>query len=146
MVWKTPITTSRKNYWSPNAVQEECIQPRRPDWSRGTAVARVLCRPGPPTRDSRACCPPPAAPEARDSGDAEDRKFCTAIKTLAGGGADQRDRRSQLARQRQHVDVAALLAQLVGHVQQHQRRQAQRNHACGQHQVACAGWWSSEPE
>jgi hypothetical protein len=31
--------------------------------------------------------------------------------------------------------MAALLAQLVGHVQQHQRRNTQRDHACRQHQV-----------
>ena len=55
--------------------------------------------------------------------------------SLAGGRAGERNRRPQLPRQRQHIDVAALLAQFVGHVEQHQRRKAERNHARRQHQV-----------
>ena len=56
--------------------------------------------------------------------------------SFARSGADQCNRRTELTRQRQHIHVAALLAQLVSHVQQHQSRRAQRDHARRQHEVA----------
>ena len=64
------------------------------------------------------------------------QKILDRYNSFARGGADQRDRRAQLARQRKHIDVAALLAQLVGHVQQHEGWQPQRDDARRQHQVA----------
>ena len=63
------------------------------------------------------------------------KKIRYRLQTQAGRRTHQRNRSAQLARQRQNIDRAVLLVQFVRHIQQHQRRQAERNHARGEHEV-----------
>ncbi len=58
------------------------------------------------------------------------------LQAFAGGGADQRDGRAELAGQLQHIHLTALLVQLVSHVEQHQGGQSQGDDAPGQDQMA----------
>ena len=58
------------------------------------------------------------------------------MQTFAGDGAGKRDGCAKLARQLQHVHLAALLVQLVGHVEQHQGGESESDDAPGQNQMA----------
>ena len=115
-------------------MQKDGIQPSGPDWRCRTAIFRVR---------SDAHCPLAIAARAAHnrqlqrigSGGRRGKEILHGNDAFAGGRANQRNRRPQLARQGQHVDMAALLAQFVGHVQQHQRGKAERDDARRQHQV-----------
>ena len=116
-------------------MQKHVIQPARPDRRGGTAIIRILAYAnGPLAHAAR------AADHGKfhrlGSGDAAGKKIGDRFETRARGRTDQGHRSSQLACQREHVHAAVLLVQFVRHVQQHQRRQTQRDHAPCQHQVA----------
>ena len=57
------------------------------------------------------------------------------VESFAARRADQSHRRSQLHAQFGHVHAAAAARQIVGHVQDHQRRQTQAEHGRRQHQM-----------
>ena len=57
------------------------------------------------------------------------------VEAGAVDGADLRDRRVEFARQLEHVDMAAARLHEVGHVEQHQRGQADGEHRQGEHEL-----------
>ena len=58
------------------------------------------------------------------------------VQALAFGGADERDGMTEFAGQGERVQLAAARLHLVGHVEQHQRGQADGEDRRGQHQLA----------
>ena len=116
-------------------MQEQRVEALRPNRSGRTAILCVLAHAHGPLAIA-ACASHYRQFQGSGLATAESRKFCTATMPSPVRGANQCNRRPQLTRQRKHIHMAALLAQLVGHVQQHQRGRAQRNNARRQHQVA----------
>ena len=57
------------------------------------------------------------------------------LEALALRGGDQRHRMTQLLSQSERVELAAAGVHLIGHVQQHESRQADRKDRRGQHQL-----------
>ena len=117
-------------------MKENCIQPSasRPA-STGGDSPRFL-----PTRTAHSRYPRVLADDRqlqrlRTRTVAEARKFCTAIRPSPVAALTRATGVPSSRASDKHVNVAALLAQLVGHIEQHQRRHAQRNHARRQHQV-----------
>ena len=126
-------------------MQEDVVEPLGPDRCGGTAIVRVLAHAHRPLAHVTRAAHDGQFQADRQRAKPTDRKFVTASSPSPVIALTSATGVCQFARQRQHVDGAVLLVQFVGHVQQHQRRQAERDHASGQHQVACAGCWSSVP-
>ena len=58
------------------------------------------------------------------------------LDALALGSADERHRRTKLARQLGRINVAAAAFQIVGHIEDHQRRQLEAEDRRREHQMA----------
>ena len=125
MVWNTAPTTTAKISGPRSGCRKTRVQAAGPHGRSGRAVARL--RPMLAAHSRHAARP--AAPAARTR--LRRRRCCPArnsryrARRLRPGRADQRHRRAELLGQRRRIHVAAAPAQIVGHVQDHQRRQAQ---------------------
>ena len=124
----------REDRRSPEAMQKDVVEPLGPDRSGGTAVAGVFA-------DTH-------RPFAHGAGAADYRqlqriggnrgrreKVRDRLETFAGHGAYQSHRSAKFASQGQHVNGAVLLVQFVGHVEQHERGQAEGDDTSGEHEV-----------
>ena len=108
-----------------DGMQEDRVEPARPDRRRGSGVARLVPHRGRPLPALRNVG---RTGRSRDAGTptAPLEKLAHHLEPLAPRRAHERDRRPELRRERLRVDVAAAARQLVGHVQDDEGRKPER--------------------
>ena len=126
----------QEEQWACHRMEKDRIQAARPFGWRPARDSRPWCRHCPPTRGISARRAERAVRVGTGFAHGAGQKLENLIDVFTGAGADQRYRRAQFVRELAEIQFAAAIAQIVRHVQDDQRGQAQRQNGRGQHQVA----------
>ena len=134
-VWKTATTTAAKMSRPRHRMEQDGVEAPGPEGGSRRPVFRRVA-------DLRR--PLPAAADVLDhrqlqrhgDGQGPHQELPDGIGPLAGPGADQGDRSSDLLRHRVQIEASAAAPKRIGHVQDHEGRDSQAEYGSGESQVA----------
>ncbi len=136
MVWKTATTTARNISGPATGCRKTASRRRVHLGGAGGVVRGLAAHAAGPLRGTWARPAGPAVPRARAWAWRRPGNRRPGPMPSPLARADQRHRSAQFRRERLQIQLAAAAAQVVRHVQDDQRGQAQRQNGRGQHQVA----------
>ena len=135
MVRITPTTTSRKSSGPATGCRTTASRRRVHLGAIGGRYPALLPTPPAHSRHFGTSCRT-GSRVGSGLGHGAGQKIEDLVDVFAAARADQRHRRAEFVRELAQIQFAAAIAQIVGHVQDDQRGQAQRQNRRRQHQVA----------